>query len=126
MSALDNTTEALALLERAVATRGPEYVYEGKDPASRCLYTWPDGTPGCLIGVWMDLAGISRPPYIDGQYFDDDNDDNCKSVNVLTCGLSADVREVLHEAQALQDHRRTWGAALAVARRAAAELAGTE
>jgi hypothetical protein len=120
--------QALALLERAVATQGGDFIYNpgGHGSCHYTAYITYDGDPdpraktGCLVGVALRFAGI-------------DLDDASGSITSLwepgemhapeVRALTSEAACVMQRAQSQQDKGHTWGAALGAARAMAADLA---
>ena len=113
---MDNVMD---LLEQAVDTRGPDYVYPDSDTFKGCKYQ-QDGAPSCLVGVALSIAGAS----IDQLRAMDDSDEPgmtsgslCDDRDVpLPVSASADALDVLGIAQLAQDTGHPWGQALSNAR----------
>jgi hypothetical protein len=121
--------QALALLERAVATQGGDFIYNpgGHGSCHYTAYVSYDGDPdpraktGCLVGVALRFAGINL-------------DDASGSITSLwepgdmhwpglQQVLTHDAVQVMQAAQGSQDKGHTWGAALGAAHAVAADLA---
>lgn len=102
----------------AVAERGKNYVYpeavpngvnyfkrdDYHNPGGVCMYSTPDGTPACIIGLALDKMGEPVPEY--GNMVGAD----C----VLEYLVSPYVCNAARQAQLIQDKGGTWGEALAV------------
>ena len=126
---IENEEQAVELLQKAVETRGRDYVYQkrigpvsaSKGEGERCSYTY-GGEPDCLIGVALSLAGWT-PEMLS------ELDVGLRGgVPISTLGrelmefgplVSPTARAVLQAAQDAQDAGETWGAALDAARRTA-------
>lgn len=111
-----NLKQARELLPAAVATQGPDFVYN-PDGRSDCLYrpatdddgrsypAWPADHPGrttgCLIGVALDLAGETR------------HRDSLVDITGLAQQfpdmLSAMAARYFRQAQVVQDQGGSWG-----------------
>ena len=113
MKRINTAREALELLEKAVATRGEDFVYQKR--LGGCLYVY-QGKPDCLIGVALiDFAGW---PLSDLERF-------CPVASVareFPGRIGADAVAVLQAAQDAQDAGETWGQALRAARNKAEAL----
>lgn len=116
-------TEFTAAMEAAVEERGREYVYppqahegEADDYHSNegdCMYTKPDGTPACLIGVALALLGITHETVEELEY------GNAIGAGTLIERMRAFGIEVAPEviypaelAQCHQDRGGSWGGSL--------------
>lgn len=99
-------------MEAAVAQRGEDFVYPRdthKDDDEwwsdgACVYSKPDGTPACIIGLALTLAGETPPPYTFGAIGADAVLDNR--------GYGPAVQNAAANAQVAQDKGLTWGEAL--------------
>lgn len=109
--------EVLEAMEKAVAKRGADYVYEKprEDPptaaGSQCLYVHHRGTeqevPGCIVGqVYFDLLGELVPRTYEGA---------SAGLAVRNTPLRLAIA-LLDSAQSEQDAGFTWGEALEAAR----------
>ena len=102
-----------AALERAVQERGEDYVYpqrnkdkwvdEYHNQAGGCVYSTPDGTPACIIGLALS--------YLDPSLVPDYNDTNAAR-DVLPGIVSSVAATAAQYAQDVQDGGDTWGVAL--------------
>lgn len=126
-----------ALLDRAVADRGADFVYHS--PVSSCLY-WHDakknpesyeracppmtGQPGCIVGYVLHLAGVSDeaieslPKGIAGTALDHLTS---RGVIDLDSDSHGQVYYLLNRVQCEQDARIPWGQAVSEGRRVLAE-----
>ncbi len=108
---IDTYSYALDLLEQAVATRGPDYVYEIVDVNLGCVY-FQDGVPRCLIGVVLQLAGYSDK-------FLSNLPQTKPILSLVEMGflpsISVKCAGLLRVAQAIQDQHQSWGGALSAA-----------
>lgn len=101
-----------ALQERGTDWSYPEYDPNGEfDPRwhlpndGSCLYTSPDGTAACLVGVALDRGGFERPGY-------GESDNHEGALDVLrnhAPGISQQVANFLTDAQSNQDLGINWG-----------------
>jgi hypothetical protein len=114
---------AVELLEKAVAERGEEWVYQRvHDPLydfcgdGVCLYV-NEGQPSCLVGMALVLHGVPVQ--------------RLEEINRVGAGalhdhfaevVAASAAEVFREAQTAQDSGATWGDALSAARSRAADF----
>lgn len=110
---------AVQLLEKAVASRGADYIYKPINDSGfgGCVYVTEDEkgnlTPSCLIGFALAEAGVSLAAL---------EVHNTSVVNTITRYLadSYDVEitdeaiNIFRTAQALQDDGEPWGKALEV------------
>ncbi len=116
---IETADQALELLERAVATRGEDFVYEKPEDAEFCVYV-RDGKPDCLIGVVLSMVGWTNEEL--------EVADSIGTVSTLAIDtrwadrFSKDAVRILGSAQSAQDFGRAWGSALAKAREYAAQL----
>lgn len=123
---LKEITVAMVLdtMDEVVAEYGEDYVYNGYDNVGReeggmnCAYLNSDGTPSCLIGHVLLRLGVPKEQF--------------RTANFCTVGTFAEIAHlpvghaalyVMRKAQAVQDERGTWGAALLAARDAASKAA---
>lgn len=115
------TTEVLLTgLAEAIAERGPGWKYPdfSTTPAAElpvwfgttesCIYSKPDGTPACIVGLALDKAKMKRPTY--------GFERNSQDVIRLFKSYPADYDEIepevvlfLHHVQAQQDGGTNWG-----------------
>ncbi len=95
-------------LIQAVDDYGHEYVYPHVD----CVYYNEDG-PVCLIGVALDKAGFEREKVL-GCVSNSKGDANEEIARVVinALGFNQKFANACSEAQAVQDEKLTWGAAL--------------
>jgi hypothetical protein len=125
-----NVETVTALLTRAVADRGEDYVYPNTvaGASTSCHYRWDQwdidreyatpekkGAPACIAGQIMDYAGILDdvvPQFDDGAFASANGED----INSLAFNYDLDITPlalaVLREAQHSQDAGLTWGVAL--------------
>lgn len=113
MSVRIEFNEAIELLNRAVAERGADYVYR-EDPKAfdaedevRCVNTFDDGTPGCIVGQVCFYAGLDAEDLASNRF---SPVDTLVAEEVLN--IDSDVIELLSEAQSRQDGGDTWGKAV--------------
>lgn len=115
---------AVELLDRAVAEKGEEYVYEIPYSPGECAY-FHDERPGCIVGHVLAYAGLERddlrgresltfPGALRGDLNVMAGPDSLAEYGVL----SADDRTVtlLAEAQSKQDEGTPWYDAVEVAK----------
>lgn len=124
--ALIGVEEALALLERAVAEKGEDYVYPDHGRADTdyrtshgsCVYqTRHTKQPACIVGHVLDYAGRLGDVVEAGL-----NQNGVTRLTVAGFGLKVFTHragQVLGKAQSSQDNGGSWGEALAAARAAA-------
>ncbi len=116
MTRIETAQQALELLEKAVATRGEDYVYRRHE--GFCTYTH-DGEPDCLIGVVLHSVGWTIE-----ELRQCDNMGSVPSVAedpTFADRLGNEAIGVLDAAQAAQDDSLSWGVALQKARDRASE-----
>lgn len=116
---INTADKAIALLERAVAEKGPDYIYNPNGECA-CKYFEP-GTqlPGCIVGHVASYLGLTAA---DLQPFEHNTSDTLFVGNptgmtidpILSGGFT--VRTLLREAQTVQDDGGSWGAALQAAK----------
>lgn len=130
--------QALDALEKAVALKGPDYVYTDQATGIRadseewhgtgigCRYAGPDGEPACIVGTALSI--------IDQAVFDVVREceaeegsfpviDLCEGTgDVPVVVAAADAVWVFRCAQVAQDGGATWGEALKAAREYATEI----
>lgn len=110
-------TDALRLLEKAVADKGEDYVYPHYNDG--CAYFEEAfrenaGQPSCIVGHVLSYGGITE---------EDLNGANMTGVRSLTgensrchvLDVDDETRELLRAAQAFQDAGMPWGHAVAEA-----------
>jgi hypothetical protein len=105
------------LLDRAVAKKSSEYIYEKPERWDACVYFQEDHTPSCLIG--FVLADLGVDPKIkmfasEGEFahnMEQFGDDDLMSYLRKEFGLEFSDRaeELLELAQELQDEGTSWG-----------------
>lgn len=114
---IETVEQALELLERAVATRGADFVYEKPEGEDFCKYV-RDDKPDCLIGVVLSMVGWTNEELKAA--------DKLGTVHGVAVDfaerLGSDAIVVLGAAQAVQDDGASWGKALTAARVEAARL----
>ncbi len=116
---IETVEQALELLEKAVATRGSDFVYQKPEGEDFCKYV-KDDKPDCLIGVVLSMCGWTNEELKAA--------DGVGSVDAISVDerwadrFGNNAVRVLVAAQTLQDNGNTWGSALASARRCAASL----
>lgn len=93
--------QALVFLEKAVAEKGPDYVYERRS-SEACVY-FDQGKPSCIVGHMFDYMGLRGIP-----------EGKAASQALETLGIAADTRtrDLLNHVQELQDTGVPWGDAL--------------
>ena len=116
--------EAVELLQRAVAEKGADYVYDpdSANPGSYgCAYFQQDGTPSCLVGHVIAYKGLTKG--LLGVW-------NGSDVDLLVERGFLDLDEraqwLLANAQNLQDNGKSWGEALDGAIEFAEEVGSVE
>jgi hypothetical protein len=119
-----DTDQALALLERAVATQGEDFVYTpyplagcyyrplSEDESDTTMGPDPRTLSGCLIGVALRFAGIDLSDVNEsiGMAWRLGNGPVGWKYRLTPGGL-----ETLQAAQRAQDGGKTWGESLAIA-----------
>ena len=131
---------ALALLEKAMGTRGADYNYRLQAPDLQCNYV-RDGKPDCIVGVALVDAGVPIPvlqraektaaSHVCEKSFEGGPEcgvANCTSTGIDSLwfrdflraeaglALTDEAMYVLSAAQMWQDSHRTWGEAVQAAR----------
>lgn len=102
--------QALVFLEKAVADKGPDYVYRRTTPVTEseyetgqtCLY-FEQGQPSCIVGHVMSYMGVTH------------SREGINAGHALTeAGIAADARtrRFLEEVQEKQDNGVPWGEAV--------------
>lgn len=105
----------MSLLERAVAEKGADYVYE-RDEVGRCAYFNQDGSPSCLVGHILHYKGVTIDDLKDSRAWREDGMNANASVaalidsGVLDAPYSAAT--LLRNAQINQDSGFEWGRAV--------------
>lgn len=107
----------LALLDRAVAERGEDFVYNGtfdKLSVGGCYYRLPDNTPACIAGL---VVSYVDPELVltENVVINETSTPHLQPARLFEL-FSRDALDVLRVAQAEQDQRRSWGEARASAR----------
>lgn len=106
--------EALAGLEKAIAAKGPEYVYrpllvDETEGRTACMYFEPDtGAPSCIVGHVLADHGFTLESVGAAN-----SEETVKSLSARRI-LSLDERTetLLWQAQSRQDSGITWGEAV--------------
>lgn len=80
---------------------------EGREYARACTYRNVDGTPGCLVGHFVDRLA---PGFVM-----EDEGWNLGLIEGTDITIDDDASELLGEVQSYQDMRYTWGEALRLA-----------
>ena len=109
---MDINEQFIQAMRDAVAERGRDYVYPLGNPDyalhdSSCVYSTPDGTPACLIGLALSKVMPEAVPEYDAPTETADE-------LLLPLGFSQIVADAAFAAQTVQDTERTWGLALDV------------
>lgn len=116
--------KAVELLERAVAEKGADYVYQrptNEQGIPRGCAYFHGKEPGCIIGHVLSYLGLTRGDI--GQY------NTAYSWHALTHCVGFDVRadertnKLLQTAQCRQDDGHSWGEAVNIARERTSETA---
>lgn len=109
-----DVNETLELLERAVAEKGPDHVYQqhtevGDGDGAMCRYANPDGTPDCIVGYVLSYVGLlgSGAHLWEGL---------AGSLLVVQKNFTVEAIQILLEAQITQDNGKPWGEALEAAK----------
>lgn len=99
-----------AAIEKAVADKGPDYVYE--DYAGGCFYQI-DKEPSCIVGTALVNLGFEADPRWDNGLHEDDHENTTADVTLPKFFTVPDnVVRAARRAQITQDTGGTWGAAL--------------
>lgn len=114
---------ALDLLERVVALRGADYIYEkGDNPSLSCTYA-RDGEPSCGVGTALHIAGadIELLTEMDEMYFYAGSsaiheDDVITLLGLSGYNLDEDAVFIFNEFQEHQDAGFTYGECLTYAK----------
>lgn len=112
--------QVLELLDRAVAERGEDFIYDATFDARlhggrSCFYRLPNGRPGCIAGLVVSYVAPGTLPYlaegvsINGQ-------------DALTDFFTSTALAVLRAAQRAQDKGARWGVARDKGRASAREI----
>lgn len=107
----ENEIKVLDSIVKAVSERGTDYIYSApssmlrdNETSGTCFYVHPDDTAGCIIGFAAIDSGLMTAGMLstyEGQ-----------AAYILPLNdTSADFRESLSNAQALQDGGLPWGEA---------------
>jgi len=108
-------TKTMKLLNEVVKEKGRDFVYKSPSNANICKYAH-NNRPGCLVGQVLHRAGV---PISALKVMDDwGSIGRCVSEGKIV--LDPDVKQVLQDAQTVQDRERTWGEALDAAKHRAA------
>jgi hypothetical protein len=105
---------AVRSLRLAVFEKGADFVYPG-EPTDRC-FNFVDGEPSCIVGTVLHMLGLTHElAYELGVDASTDAWETTAVLNSAEFGwhFNADAREYLALAQRIQDHRQSWGEALA-------------
>lgn len=116
-----DTTEAVALLNRAVEEKGKDFIYEDEDGTlSQCAY-FHGSEPGCIVGHVMSYVGV-KPEHL---VHEEENFNRGATIDSLDLARALSENagvEFTHEAkwamlqaQCHQDRGAIWGDALAAA-----------
>lgn len=97
-----------AAMKAAVKERGADYIYpaDARDADGNCVYSLPDGTPACLIGVALSKINADYVPK------DEPFGGTPAAGALASLGAPPLVQRAAQRAQNMQDCGRTWGAAL--------------
>lgn len=116
--------EALALLDRAVAAKGDDYIYPwiSTSQGSACL-NFHKGQPSCLIGHVLSYLDVTP------DMMDDHNGHGIWAVSRFLCNqgivrFTPLAEAALSRAQEAQDNGYTWGRAITVAKEFAERAQG--
>jgi len=133
----------LDLLERAVNEKGADYIDpNASDGLGSCAYADMEGNPLCIVGHVLSYAGMELTPGVlvdpqeAGMYYDEDYDKErlanyafgtgrgvgmlyANDDDVILPATDWDVIDILAVAQKVQDNGKSWGAALAEAKKKA-------
>jgi hypothetical protein len=96
--------EALELLYRAIAEKGPDYVYEKTSTGlGSCAY-FIDNQPSCIVGHVLAYKGV-KPEDLPGR-------SNTAQIGALAVGEDSRTNYLLDMAQVYQDRGVPWGQAV--------------
>lgn len=96
-------------MHKAVASRGEDYVYTPPEGGRMCMYTDPDGTPGCIVGVALAELGYTAENTDSLAY----GKGGGAAYQLTLLGfVDPHVHEAANYAQRVQDTGGTWGVAL--------------
>ena len=105
--------ETIELLERAVAEKGMDYVY---DPGLNnwgvrdiCRYVNSDRTPGCIVGQVLSYVGLLGR-------FTHETENMASAQPVIQNNFAPDAINALVRAQKRQDRGEPWGLAFDAAK----------
>lgn len=101
-----------AAIEKAVADKGADYVYNPDDSRS-CVYT-EDGEPSCIIGTALVNLGFEPNPDWDNPMQTDKllEDTTADTILPYFFDIPENVVVAARRAQVDQDNGSTWGTAL--------------
>jgi hypothetical protein len=100
-----NYEEARALLEKAIADKGEDWVYP--DWTSNCVYFYADGTPACIIGHALSYAGVTLQELGSGNEIDVD----ALARSYGWVAMDEDAIKLFEVVQEEQDRGKPWGEA---------------
>jgi hypothetical protein len=95
--------EALDLLNRAIAEKGADYVYQRTADDDSCAY-FKNGEPSCIVGHVLAYKGVTQ----------EDLPENKNTAIVIALRIAQDDRteRLLDSAQSYQDTGTPWGDAV--------------
>ena len=97
-----------AAMKAAVKERGADYLYpdDARNADGECVYSLPDGTPACLIGVALSKINAGYAPKYEPV-------GGTSAAEVLvSLGAPPPVQRAARRAQVMQDDGYTWAVAL--------------
>lgn len=110
-------TEALALLVRAVAEKGENYIDTGLGGATHGYFA-DSGKPSCGVGLALSYVGMTKSLVSTaGANMSDVPKLRSKAAHLLPFVLTNEAVAVLEQFRKEQDHLKPWGEALAKAAR---------
>ncbi|WP_025157226.1 hypothetical protein [Leifsonia aquatica] len=115
---------AIELMERAVAEKGADYVYDLSDEYGTgiaCFYV-RGGKPSCIVGHALHYAGVDIETLVEldspAGYSSTSIESIIENDRVPGLSFTAEARAALRTAQSAQDLRETWGHSLDLAKEA--------
>lgn len=100
--------QAVVFLEKAIAEKGADYVYEPAQNGERCLY-FDNGTPSCLVGHVLSYMGYDSTDVTE-------NEDAETTIQKMGIEFDKETARLLCAVQENQDDGLAWGESLRRAR----------
>ena len=102
-----------AAIEKAVADKGADYVYNPDSTRGECTYT-EDGEPSCIVGTALINLGFEATPDWDDPIQRDVvlEDTTADTILPYFFDIPQNVVTAARKAQRVQDEGGTWGVAL--------------